>query len=524
MRKLFFLFILLSATWLSMAESHITIADPETWVVEEMTPYIGQTVTFDFPLVVSGVSGYLSVGPRRVFAPTNQVNPNNAEDYDNFLHINNARTMTLMGVPSGYHRTGERISQLRAHVKSKTQLEWISGTFYGNSREDLMNGPDMSIIDPNNERNLLVCGANLEYYLALQFDASSGMGPKNATEHVKQRTKVINALRTINADIYGLVEIQQGDSAMRELAIFLNQALPDRNYTHVRSGTTPSGTYTQSCYIYDANKVELQGSLVDAGTQSRKRMQIFREKSTGETFIYSINHFKAKSGTGAGADANGPQGQFNYTRTQEAKAVLERYSTFSQQADDQDILIMGDLNAYGMEDPIIELTSGGRMVDLHRYFHADTSYSYTFRGQAGYLDHALCSSSMLPQVTGMMAFHINSDEDDRYTYDKSSDATMFRCSDHDPVVVGLKLDKTAREIEINIQGHIFLPGQNIDIRNVMLYNTAAFYRIYTPTGTLISSGELDSNNSTITSPTDHGWYILVIYANGQVKPLKFFVH
>ena len=65
-----------------------------------------------------------------------------------------------------------------------------------------------------------------------------------------------------------------------------------------------------------------------------------------------------------------------------------------------------------------------------------------YGGRAGYIDHALCNSTLYKQITGMAAYHINSDESDNYTYDKSDDRTMFRCSDHDPVLVGLKLDST----------------------------------------------------------------------------------
>ena len=69
-----------------------------------------------------------------------------------------------------------------------------------------------------------------------------------------------------------------------------------------------------------------------------------------------------------------------------------------------------------------------------------------FDGQAGYLDHALASPSLVAQVTGAADWHINSDEPDVLDYDTSfkppaQDAlyepNAYRTSDHDPVVVGL---------------------------------------------------------------------------------------
>ena len=74
------------------------------------------------------------------------------------------------------------------------------------------------------------------------------------------------------------------------------------------------------------------------------------------------------------------------------------------------------------------------------------AYSYTFDGQAGYLDHALANASLFAQITGAADWHINSDEPDVLDYDTSFkpaaqdalyEVNAYRTSDHDPVVVGL---------------------------------------------------------------------------------------
>ena len=74
------------------------------------------------------------------------------------------------------------------------------------------------------------------------------------------------------------------------------------------------------------------------------------------------------------------------------------------------------------------------------------AYSYTFDGQAGYLDYALASASLVGQVQGAADWHINSDEPDVVDYDMTfkppSQEALYepngnRSSDHDPVVVGL---------------------------------------------------------------------------------------
>lgn len=516
-----------SLSQLAWSQAHISVSDPQSWTTSQLAAYVGQTVIFDVPVVVCNNYSGLKVSVHRTFSPTNQARPR-SDEYNSLLSLDGRTEFYLNGI-SGYHRMGETIVGLTAKVNSINSLNYISGTFVGNTRADLESGPDMRIIDPNNERNLLVAAMNLEYYLAYQFDPKSSMGPDSEADHERQREKTISALSTINADIYGLVEIQCGDSALREIVRFLNDRLPERQYTYVASGTSAKGTYTQSAYIYDSKMVETRGARIDidAEVANRKKMQRFVLKSNGEEFIYSLNHFKAKSGTGTGlnADQGDGQGVFNHRRVKEAEAVLDQYRKLSVQANEKDILIMGDLNAYAMEDPIHTLTSGG-MTDLHRYFHADSSYSYVFHGQAGYLDHALASNSMLAQVTGMTAFHINSDEDDRYTYDGSwSDNTMFRSSDHDPVIVGLKLDRSAtisEGVTVNTL-EVMINNGDIIIRNAQRTNTPAYYTFYTITGMPIESHPIHTNAETITRPQEAGVYILMVYAEGQTFAKKVIV-
>jgi hypothetical protein len=147
---------------------------------------------------------------------------------------------------------------------------------------------------------------------------------------------------------------------------------------------------------------------------------------------------------------------------------VELYKSYSgnKNVRDKDVLIMGDLNCYAFTAPIKQLKENG-MIDLHRAFHADTSYSYMFGGMASYIDHALCNKTMYWQVTGMSGYHINSDEDDNYNYQRSNDTTMFRCSDHDPVLVGLRLDST-------LSGDPYFNGNNFG------QDSLTFYYMYEP--------------------------------------------
>ena len=77
---------------------------------------------------------------------------------------------------------------------------------------------------------------------------------------------------------------------------------------------------------------------------------------------------------------------------------------------------------------------------MHRFFHADSAYSYVYNGEAGYLDNVLASPTMKSQITGVSVFHVNTDEPTMFEYSGSAyQPNMYRYSDHDPVVVGVSL-------------------------------------------------------------------------------------
>jgi len=82
-------------------------------------------------------------------------------------------------------------------------------------------------------------------------------------------------------------------------------------------------------------------------------------------------------------------------------------------------------------------------------------YSYVFDGEAGRLDHALASAGLSAQIVGAHHWPINADEPAMLDYNLEFKqpacatcgpdyygATPYRSSDHDPVIIGLKLLKT----------------------------------------------------------------------------------
>ena len=288
------------------------------------------------------------------------------------------------------------------------------------------------------------------------------------------------AIGALDADVVGLVELQNDDgTAVRDLIAGLNARPGALPYTELPTGVI-GGDAIKVTFIYRESKVKPVGDfdVLDSSddprfidTRNRPALnQQFEEVLTGERFTASINHFKSK-----GSDClldepneqgkNDPdlfdgQGNCNVTRTDAAAALADHLAGLVKAGWDRDVIILGDLNSYRREAPITMLESKG-YVNLIEADVGPDGYSYLFDGQIGYLDHALGTSSLAAQVTGVTEWHVNADEVPLFDYndtildapgeasferesmvgglDVLSAADERRSSDHDPVLVGLDL-------------------------------------------------------------------------------------
>ena len=497
--------------------------------------YEGMLLEFDQTLYVTSNSnlqqyGQLTLSPFIRYIPTNKGVPASAEYNENVNLNSKAQILLDDGIVSsnyspiffadenGTRRTGEAVKNLIAVVDqtySGYSIYPLSNpTFTGNPRPTT----------PTNlgNYNLKVCGFNLEYYLTTNY--GQGYGANNTTEAAKQHLKIMDALLAIDADIYGLIEIEQGQDALIKLTNALNVATNSNRYGYINDGGSIYGTYTKVGYIYRSDKIAPHLSLNNNNSPSpinRKKAQAFTLKSNNERFIYSLNHLKAKGGcssaTGADVDKGDGQSCYNATRVAEATSTLSFLNTCKTYYDDEDVLIMGDLNAYAKEDPIITLINGG-YTDMHQVFGGDSAYSYLYQGQAGYLDHALASSSLKNQITGVQVFHINSDEPAMFEYGGSNyQPNMYRCSDHDPVVVGMYLGDTSN-IENPIESAVKIQPTLVDNSFNVLNAKDGLMEIFDIQGNKLLSKIVDSNSfeTNIQSLTS-GIYIVKIYANNRIE-------
>ncbi len=318
--------------------------------------------------------------------------------------------------------------------------------------------------------DLKVASFNLLNY----FTTLGSRGADTTSEFNRQTEKLVTTLSSLDADLVGLVELENNysdgaSSAIATLVDNLNGAVGAGTYTYVDPGANVGDDDIAVGVIYKPSKVDLaagttiemltdsnlpsgfSGPIFNGGNTNRSPLAVtFAETATGEQFTFVVNHLKSKGGTGTGsdADAGDGQGSFNNTRLQGAEAIAAWLDTDPTGSGDTDFLLAGDLNAYSQEDPIAFLN--GKYDNLIADNIGTDAYSYVFDGQKGVLDYAFSSGSLTNQVTGVTEWHINADEPDALDYDENFNPSSlfdgsdpYRASDHDPVVVGLQLNVAA---------------------------------------------------------------------------------
>lgn len=290
--------------------------------------------------------------------------------------------------------------------------------------------------------------------------AANCRGAGNAAEFTRQRNKIIPAIAALGADVVGLMEMQNNDNvAVQNLVDGLNAVQGAGTWATIALPDGGTGTDAiRVAMIYRPAKLTPFGAAVSDTDPIHDRPPLAQAfaATNGEKFTVVVNHFKSKGSCPTAGDPNADQGDgqgcWNTLRVEQAQALRGFVGARAAAVADGDVLLIGDLNAYGKEDPILDLTGNG-FVDQSERFEAQP-YSYVFDGESGRLDHALASAGLSAQVVGAAHWHINADEPSVIDYNLEFKqpacgacgpdyytATPYRSSDHDPVLVGLSLFK-----------------------------------------------------------------------------------
>ncbi len=326
---------------------------------------------------------------------------------------------------------------------------------------------------PSGTGNLKIASFNV-----LNFFNGNGLGggfptargANTSTEYGRQKAKEVSALQQMNADIVGLMEMENDAppySAIEDLVAGLNLAMGAGTYSFIDTGIIGTDAI-KVALIYKPAKVTPVGAYailttaVDprfVDTKNRPSLaQTFR-LNNGAKLTVVVNHLKSKGSDCndlADPDTGDGQGNCNITRRNAAASLVDWIATDPTGSRDPDFLLIGDMNSYTFEDPITTFTGRG-LTNLIRQYGGLEAYSYVFGGESGYLDHGLATSSLAAQVTKAADWHINADEPTVLDYNTEFktanqvntfyDAGPYRASDHDPVLVFLQLvDSVAPQI------------------------------------------------------------------------------
>ncbi len=236
-----------------------------------------------------------------------------------------------------------------------------------------------------------------------------------------------------------------------------------------------------------------KGEIRESGDnyQRDSLMATFIVHSTGKRLTVVANHLKSKGST-CWEDWQGWETWENFDPTNDNVQDLDfqgncehfRVAAAVQLGEQMekiggDRILLGDMNAYTYEDPILVLTknptdkaiyaardtfikgikqfgsSGKKITKTYGYISAAAlkddekgklSWSYSYNDEVGSLDHMLISPSLEDRLVDAVEWHINAAESTLYDYNeefKGSNANAFyevspfRSSDHDSAVMSL---------------------------------------------------------------------------------------
>lgn len=169
------------------------------------------------------------------------------------------------------------------------------------------------------------------------------------------------------------------------------------------------------------------------GLSRQPLAQLFRDRRTGVVFLAIANHLKSKGSCpddGINADQDDGQGCWNPARESAVTAELEWIDGLSESLDTKNILIMGDMNAWRLEDPIRRFRESS-WVDLVEQLSGLPQHSFLYWGQTGTLDYVFASEAMSGFARSAVIWHINAN----HARNMEHPQPWLRASDHDPVVV-----------------------------------------------------------------------------------------
>ena len=450
--------------------------------------YQGMLVKLPQTLTISenynyGRFGELSLSKERLFIPTNLYPPLSAEA----KALAQKNLLSKIILDDGYNNQNrtpwlpQNFSAINS-LRSGDQLKNVEGILeyrFNGWRIQPIQGRSLPEVVSNTQSRQNVAVKDTKLIRAAAFNVlnydngktgfPTERGATSQAEFDKQHRKIIKALKAIDADVYGLMEIANNGYDKNSAIAYLTQALgTDWKYVIPENQDRLGTDVIAVAIIYNSKRVKPVNKpvVLDLGDKNRTTIaQTFQPISGKQMFTIIPNHLKSKGCTGVDtqttdADQKDGQGCWNPTRVKAVEQLVQWMAKNPTQVEKPNILLLGDMNSYAKEDPIQVFEKANYKVLLNDKVvgQGEQAYSYVFGvasnaegyGGAGNLDHAIADANLYSKVKKAFAWHINADEPTVLDYNEeyktdaqkalffSEDA--YRSSDHDPVIVDLDLN------------------------------------------------------------------------------------
>ncbi|MGY3088189.1 putative extracellular nuclease [Hymenobacter sp. UYAg731] len=466
-----------------------SVIDNTTFSMADAEQFEGMRVQFSAPVTVSDVAtlksrGELNISLRGlVYQPTQFVDPNDnpasgtsssgttnvaavtayqADNVNKSLLLDDGRAATnptpipYLDAATQTVRVGSTVTSLRGilgYGNSKWRIQPLAGA---DAPAVVSVRPPVPTFGPIDVKIASMNVLNFFNGNGLGAGFPTSRGALTFDDFQRQRSKILAAISQMNADVVGLMEVENdgtgANSAVQDLVNGLNQLMGAGTYAFVNDGganSQPNDTdLIHCCILYKPAAVTPYGPALLAtvtGIFERPPLaQVFitnRATAARDTFALIVNHLKSKaSGTGANADQGDGQGASNLRRKGQATGLVQFINTVVRPAGTRYVVSVGDYNANYEEDPMDIMRAAGFVLGSPA-----SSASYLFSGLSGSLDHAVLSGNLVGHAA-VEKWHINASEPEFLEYDIAGAATditsPFRSSDHDPILIGLNFRTT----------------------------------------------------------------------------------
>ncbi len=450
------------------------------------------TVTAQFELARYGQLLLTEGGTLRQYAQDARL-PLNPADFDTHHDANTRRSIKLddfntqqnidpvyFPQPGGFAVDNcIRIGATITHLTGVMNYSFDAWTVQAlKSKPPSIVNPPRPVIRPAPGGNVTIAALNVLNYFngdGVGGGFPTARGADSPAELDRQTAKIVATITNLDADVLGLMEIENdGDGTHDALAYLVkavNTRLGSAVYAYVAAGANGGNDEIKVSLIYKLGVLERLGNAQSLATtaftdpnslgsqQNRPALaQTFRviepgHPDTGSAFTVVVLHLKSKGSSCGIRDDDPIQGNCNGTRTKAATALLDWLANDPTDTlthlgvVDSDTFIVGDLNSYHQEDPLQVLYRGGFTSLV-----SQDGYSFVFDGKQGTLDYVLASDGLVAQSAAGDVWHINSDENALLDYNDTIldageasfeikpqvnglyAADPYRSSDHDPVL------------------------------------------------------------------------------------------